>query len=109
MRPEAAAVLAHAPAFAFEAAFFGRRRERALRPAGQAILFGVKTREILTDDFRRLVALDPLRAGIPARYDALRVDHVDRIVGDCIDEETVTRLIAERCQRSSNGSHENSP
>ena len=45
---------------------------------------------MLTDNFFRRVALDPLRSRIPTDYVAVRIEHEDRVVGHRIDEELKT-------------------
>ena len=87
MRPEAAAVLAHAPAFLLEAALAPGGVERLLRLAVAAVLLGVELREVAADDLVRQVALDPLRAGIPVGHAAFGVEHVDRVVGDALHQQ----------------------
>src|SRR4030095_9512195 len=62
--PEEGAVLADAPAFLFVAALFPGDRERAKRLAVGAVGFGVKTGEVLADDFLRRIALDALAADV---------------------------------------------
>ena len=42
---------------------------------------------MLPDDFVRQIALDPLAANIPARHDAVGVQHVQRVVCDTFDQE----------------------
>ena len=42
------------------------------------------------------VALEPLGAAVPARYQAGRVEHVDRVVGDPLDQNAVTAFYG-RC------------
>ncbi|MND01630.1 hypothetical protein D3C83_207030 [compost metagenome] len=65
MRPKAASVLAHAPAFLFETARVFDRIERLLRFACRLVFVGVEAREMPADDLAGQVALDPLRAEVP--------------------------------------------
>ena len=58
MRPEAGAVLAHLPSFAFKFSVF----ERTLRQAVGAVLRRIKAGEMLADDFVGDMALDALGA-----------------------------------------------
>src|SRR5437870_4336190 len=44
------------------------------------------------EDLARLIALDAARAGIPARDEALRVQHVDGVVLHAIDEQAKALL-----------------
>ena len=87
MGPEAAAVLAHAPALGLELAGLARRRQRTGGKAGRAILRRIELREMPADDLWRLVSLEALRAGVPARDVAFGVEHVDRVVGDRADKQ----------------------
>jgi hypothetical protein len=80
-RPEAAAVLAHAPAFAFEAPVARRVGERSLGLAGGAVFGRVEKREMPADDLGGAIALDALGAGVPARHAARGVEQVDRMTG----------------------------
>src|SRR6185312_17461521 len=63
--PEAAAVLAHAPALGLEPALGERRLERALRHAQRLVLRRVQHREMLPDGFVGAVKLDARGAEIP--------------------------------------------
>src|SRR5471032_1156442 len=85
--PEAAAVLAHAPAFVLELAAVARAAQRALGQLQGAVLVGVKTRKMLADDFGVGIALEAARAGVPAGHFAVRRQHVDRIVGHLLDQQ----------------------
>ena len=85
--PEARAVLAHAPAFGLEPSLARGGLERAARHARCPVLLGVEAREMLADDLVGAVALDALGAGIPVRDLALRVEHVDRVVGDALHQQ----------------------
>ncbi|MNF59994.1 hypothetical protein D3C84_415960 [compost metagenome] len=86
MGPEMAAVLAHLPAFALETPFTKRRVQCPLGQAGTTIVIGVETREMLTEDLGLLIPLEAPGAGIPAGNDAVRINHVDRIVDHRIDQ-----------------------
>src|SRR5581483_8028290 len=81
------AVLADAPTFPFIAALPGRDLDRPLRHAGLAVLFGVKTREVLADDLLRRISLDPLRARVPARDQPSRAQHVDCVIDDALHQQ----------------------
>ena len=48
------------------------------------------------DDLAGGIALEALGAGIPARDMARRVEHVDRVVGDGVDQQPEARLVGER-------------
>ena len=66
------AVLAHAPAFSLEAALALGGLQRDPRDFLLALFGGVEAREMLADDLVGLIALEPARAGVPARDPALR-------------------------------------
>jgi hypothetical protein len=95
VRPEAAAVLAHAPAFGLEFACARSRLQRPLGQAGLAIDILVKALEVLSQDLGRRVALEALGAGIPADDVAARIEHVNGVVGHGLNEELKTRRVAE--------------
>jgi hypothetical protein len=90
--PEARAVVAHAPAFAFEAAFVARRGQRPFGQAGGTVLVRIETREVLAHDLVGLVTLEALGASIPAADVAFRVQHVDRVVADAGHQQLVALL-----------------
>src|SRR3989344_5874391 len=92
MRPEEGAVLALTPALGLESARLSRRPQGPFGQARGPILRGVEAREVLAENLGGRVALEPLSAGIPARHDAVDVEHVDRIVGDRLDQEPVAVL-----------------
>ena len=86
-RPETAAVLAHAPAFALVVALARRGGEHARRQTGRAILAGVEPGEMLSDHLGRAVALEVLGPGVPVDDDARRIEHVDGVVLDRLHQE----------------------
>src|ERR1700744_1429827 len=90
--PEPRAILAHAPPFHLIASGGPRRRQRMRGYPRRPVLLGVEAREMLAEDLRRRVALDPFRAGIPARHAALRVEHVDRVVGHPVHQQAEAGL-----------------
>src|SRR5690606_7719898 len=92
--PETAAVLAYPPGFLLEATGRARHFERLLRLLGRAILGRVEARKVLADDLERLITLDALCAGVPARHTALGVEHVDGVIGDALDEKPELLLAA---------------
>src|SRR6185437_16143639 len=63
MRPEAAAVLAHPPAFALEATLAGGDAQGFVREPGLPLLLGVEPGEMLTHDLVGRVTLEALRSG----------------------------------------------
>jgi hypothetical protein len=96
MRPEVRAVLAHPPAFGLELAGALGRLQRGRRNAACDVLLGIEQREVPADHFPGCIALEALGAGIPARDVAGSVEHVDRIVGDGVDQQPEALLIRER-------------
>ena len=93
MGPEAAAVLAHAPALVLELALARGDSPVARRQPGLAVGFLVEAGEVLAHDLVGLIALEALSAGVPARDDASRVEHVDRVIRHSLDERAKTRLV----------------
>ncbi len=91
--PEARAVLADPPAFAFELPFVRGGLEREGRNPLLPIFLGVEPGKVLTDDFRRRISLEALCARIPTCHDAAGVQHVDGIVRHRFNQETITTII----------------
>ena len=85
--PEAGAVLAHAPALRLEAALVQGGGERPLRHPGGAVLIRVEGGEMPADDLLGPVALEARGSGIPAADDPVRVEQIDRVIGDTVDQE----------------------
>ena len=85
--PEAAAVLAHAPAFGVEAAFALCAVEALLRLAGVTVLGRIEQRDRPADDLACAVALDALRALVPAEDAPAAVDQEDRVVRDALHQQ----------------------
>ncbi len=85
--PEPRAVLAHAPAFAFELALRHGRLERTSGFADRPVFLCIEDREVLADDLARHVAFETLRPRVPATDDAARVQQVDRVVADARDQQ----------------------
>src|SRR5918993_1651193 len=63
---------------------------------------------MLAQDFVLGIALEPLSARIPTRDDPVRVEHVDGIIGDRIDQKLEASLLG-RCAGPLHGVHQNSP
>ncbi len=99
LRPEPAAVLAQQPAFVLHLALGPGGGQCPLRRATAPVLLGVELREMLADDFGSRIALDPLRAGVPAGDEAGRIDQVDGIVCYGVDEQLKPTFIADRSKR----------
>ena len=71
-----------------------------------AILLDVEPGEMVADDLVRRISLDPLGAGVPIGDDAVRIEHVERMVGDAIDEQAEAALaFAERLLRKASKCH----
>ncbi len=87
MRPEARAVLAHAPGLRLEPTLGQRRGQGTGGQALGAILLAVEAREMAADDLAGFVALDALGAAVPAHHPALRIEHVDRIVAHALHQQ----------------------
>src|SRR5687768_4628651 len=85
-RPEARTVLADPPRLLLIFALRDGGGERPLRLAGGAVLVRIEAREMLADDLVGLVALDRLRPRIPVRDEAVRIDHVESVILDALDE-----------------------
>src|SRR5271165_7182588 len=51
---------------------------------------------MLADDFARRIALDALAPDVPAGDDARGVEHVERVVGDTLDQQAETALALEQ-------------
>lgn len=96
MGPEPAAVLANPPPLLLETAFGRGLRQRPGRHAGGPVLVRIEAREMLADDFRRRIALEPLGPGVPADHPAVGVEHVDGVVGNGVDQQPVAVLIVNR-------------
>jgi hypothetical protein len=91
---EPGAVLAQAPAFVLEAAFRGGGLQRSARKAARAIFGRVEEREMLAQDFFLLVSCDASSARIPVRHLPICVEHVDRVVGHALHQQTKLLLTA---------------
>ena len=63
---------------------------------GGLVLFRVEAGEMLTDDLGFRIALDCFRAGIPVGDPPLRIEHVDGIVADALDQQPEALLALEQ-------------
>src|SRR5690606_25365529 len=86
MRPEGAAVLAHAQPLVLVAAELARLLQLLLGPLLAPSLLGIEEREVPADDFRRRVSLDALGPGVPAGDPALAIEHVNRVVAHALHQ-----------------------
>src|SRR2546430_1982663 len=87
VRPEAAAVLSDPPALLFDAPFGTGDFEIVLRLTILLVLGRIEEREMLADDLVRPVALDALRAVVPAGHIAVRIEHEDGVILHAVDEQ----------------------
>jgi hypothetical protein len=85
MRPNARSVLPNPPALLLKAAFSLSRLKRAGWETCGAILFGVEPGEMLAEDLLLGVALEPLSPAFQLLTTPMRVEHVDRVIGNRLD------------------------
>ena len=97
--PESRPVLADSPALCLEPPFVPGSLESDARNLRLPVLLGVEAREMLTHDLVGGIALESLGAGIPAAYPSFRVEHVNGIVSDALDEQAEP-LLARRSSSS---------
>src|SRR5579875_1119843 len=86
-RPEAAAVLAQAPALEVEPAMLPRRREGARRQAALPVLLAIEEREMAADDLVPRVAQDLRGPGIRVENAAVAVEEEDGVVHDPLHQQ----------------------
>ena len=91
--PEAAAILADAPAFVFEFPFPRGSVEGALRQSVQTVFRRVEAGEMLADDFFAVISLEAARPGIPAGHRAGGIEHINGIIGDGFDQQPISALV----------------
>src|SRR4029077_5260830 len=87
--PEATAILADAPTLVLEPSNPRRFLELELGKTLFDFLARVKDREMFSDHFVRGVALEALRAGVPAQDVAVRVERENGVVADALDEQAM--------------------
>src|SRR5580692_6688594 len=90
--PELSSVLSYAPTFRFVLPGAGRGFNSVVWHAGLPVVVGVEAGKMLPDDFRWLIALDSLSAGIPVHHDAGWIEHEDRVIGDPFNQHSKTPL-----------------
>src|SRR5205085_2908875 len=61
---------------------------------GNLVVFGIEDREMLPDDLRGGIALEPFGALVPGRDVPRRVEREDGVVGDAFDQELIKIGIA---------------
>ena len=86
VRPELAAVFAYPPALALEPAFTPGGLDGSGGFSASAIVVGVEAREVGADDLAGQVPLDALGAQVPVVHVPCRVEHVDGVIGDALDQ-----------------------
>src|ERR1700722_6983256 len=92
MGPELRAVLADAPAVTLETASALRFLQGQRRDVLRALSIRVESREMAADDLVGFIAFETPGTGVPAGYVPLGIQHVDRVIGDSLDEEPVAPL-----------------
>ena len=92
--PELGAVLTDAPPLVFEAADTRRDLQLVLRKALGHFVVRVEGRKVPADNFRCLISLDALRAGVPCRDVATWVEHEDGVITNGFDEKAEAFLAA---------------
>src|SRR5690606_33362226 len=64
-----------------------RDPQRFFRLAAGLVLRAIEPREMLADDLLWQIPFELLSARVPAQYNALGVDHVDRVIGDALKQQ----------------------
>eukprot|EP01022_Parablepharisma_sp_SALTPOND_P021769 TRINITY_DN435_c2_g11_i1.p1 TRINITY_DN435_c2_g11~~TRINITY_DN435_c2_g11_i1.p1 ORF type:complete len:948 (-),score=370.43 TRINITY_DN435_c2_g11_i1:3556-6399(-) len=96
--PETAAVLADAPALAFEAAVAQSGVQTALGQAFGAFGGAVEGGEVTPDDFLGGITLEALGTGVPVGHHAISAQQVDGVIGDALDQQAIGILGTEFVQ-----------
>src|SRR5690349_20881526 len=87
--PESRTVFSYAPALVLKAADTRGFAQLVFRKPFLNFFARIKNREMFADDLLGGVALEPLRARVPAQDVAVRIEGKNRIVIDVLDEESV--------------------
>ena len=87
MRPEARPILAETPSFLLKTPGFASNAQGVGWRTGLHLFGKIEAREMLADDFVRPVSFDTFGARIPADHRAVRVKHVDRVIGHTSNED----------------------
>src|ERR1700687_5333718 len=90
--PEARAALAKSPAFLLPSAFYGSECQLLIRLAPFYFFREIEPRKVLSNDLLGSVALDLLRAFVPAQNDSRGIKHENRIVFDFFHQRPQTLL-----------------
>ena len=96
VRPEARAILAHAPALVLDAALGGGDLQQPLRPAGEPVLFRVEPVKALADDLVRRVSLQLLRAGVPGQDATRGIEQENGVVPNAVGDRPQLLRVSER-------------
>ena len=84
--PEARAVLADAPGLLLDASARRGKAQQLGGPAAIDVLLGEETREVLTENLFRGIALDTLAARVPGDHVAVAIKKIERVVADAFDD-----------------------
>jgi hypothetical protein len=71
------------------------RLRSAKRKPDLSVFLGIKLREVLADNFDWKASLETPRTGVPARHYAGRVQHVDSVVRDSLDQKAIASIVYE--------------
>jgi hypothetical protein len=85
--PEAFTALANSPALGLILALHFRGAKCARRQINLAILIGIEHGEVLPDHLLLRITFDARRSGVPICDPAVRIEHVDRVVGDTLNKQ----------------------
>ena len=89
---EAAAILAHPPAFVLEASVRPCGGQRPFRLAGRLVLGGEEARVVLSEDLVARIALGTFGTKVPAGDLPNRIEREDRVVHNAVDQQTEALL-----------------
>src|ERR1051325_7628874 len=87
VRPEPGSVFTDPDVLFFKLSFASRGLQHPHGPAASDLIGRVEAREMLSHNLISGVALDPLGARIPCRYETIRIDNIERGVANTFDQE----------------------
>ncbi len=90
MRPEPRAIHANTPVLALEPLPFSRGFKRLGGKPQFPVLRHKEFGKVLTDNFGLGITLESGSAGVPAGYNTIFIQHIDSIICDRINQNTVT-------------------
>src|ERR1019366_2561986 len=90
--PEPASVLAPPPGVRFEAPFALGNFEIALGLTAPDFFFRIEFAKVAAKNFTGRELLEPLRTGVPGGDVTGKIEHIDGVIGDAVDERTVVVL-----------------